>query len=53
LYVIDGNNSERASVEDINNDVKNAAYDNTVSVADPLFAHNTNIEVQNRWYTTL
>lgn len=48
LYMIDGNNSERTSVEDINNDVKNSTYDNTVSVADPLFAHNTNVEVQKQ-----
>lgn len=48
LYIADGNNSERASVQDINNVVANAAYVNTVSVANPLLAHATNIEVKRQ-----
>lgn len=48
LYIADGNNTERASVEDINNAVTNVTYINTVSVADPLLAHVTNIEVRKQ-----
>ncbi len=48
LYLADGNNSERASVQDVNNAVTNAAYVNTVSVANPLLAHVTNIEVKRQ-----
>lgn len=48
LYINDGNNSERASVEDINNAVTNVTYVNTVTVTDPLLAHVTNIEVRKQ-----
>ena len=48
LYLIDGNSSERASVEDSNGVVTNVTYNNTVYVADPLLAHPTNIEVQKQ-----
>ncbi len=48
LYIIDGNNSERASVEDVNGIVVNVTYNNTAYVADPLLAHVTNIEVQKQ-----
>ena len=48
LYLINGASSERASAEDINNDVANIAYVNTVSVADPLLAHATGMEVQKQ-----
>jgi hypothetical protein len=48
LYIMDGNNSERASVEDVNGVVANATYNNTIYVADPLLAHVTNIDVQKQ-----
>lgn len=48
LYIIDGNNSERASVEDANGVVANTTYNNTIYIADPLLAHPTNIEVQKQ-----
>ena len=48
LYLIDGNNSERTSVEDTNGNVVNNVYDNTIYVADPLLAHATGIEVQKQ-----
>lgn len=48
LYIIDGNNSERASVQDINNAVANVTYVNTIFVANPLLAHVTNIEVRKQ-----
>lgn len=48
LYLIDGMNSERASVEDANGVVTNVTYNNTIYVADPLLAHVTNIEVQKQ-----
>lgn len=48
LYLIDGNNSERISVEDANGIVVNAAYNNTIYVADPLLARATGIEVQKQ-----
>lgn len=48
LYMIDGNSSERASVQDINNAVTNVAYVNTVSVTDPLLAHVTNIDIRKQ-----
>lgn len=48
LYIMDGNNSERASVEDINEIVKDVTYNNTIYVADPLLAHVANIDVQKQ-----
>jgi hypothetical protein len=48
IYIVDGNNSERASVEDANGVVANATYNNTIYVADPLLAHVTGIEVQKQ-----
>lgn len=48
LYLIDGNNPERISVEDSNGVVKNATYNNMVYVADPLLAHATGIDVQKQ-----
>ena len=48
LYIIDGNNSERVSVQDINNIVTNASYVNTLSVTDPLLAHATNVDVRKQ-----
>lgn len=48
IYLIDGNNSERASVENVNGVVKNATYNNSIYAADPLLAHATNMEVQKQ-----
>lgn len=48
LYIIDGNNSERSSVEDANGMVANGTYDNTIYVADPLLAHAAGIDVQKQ-----
>lgn len=48
LYIIDGNNSERVSVEGVNKIVKNTSYNNTVYVTDPLLAHATGIEAQKQ-----
>lgn len=48
LYIIDGNNSERACVQDINNAVTNVTYVNTAFVAGPLLVHVTNIEVRKQ-----
>lgn len=48
LYIIDGGNSERASVENANGIVANATYNNMIYVTDPLLAHPTNIEVQKQ-----
>ncbi len=48
VYIIDGNNTERASVEDINNAVTNVTYVNSLTVTDPLLAHATNTEVRKQ-----
>lgn len=48
IYLIDGNRSERASVEGINGIVKDNAYSDDIYVADPLLAHVSGIEVQKQ-----
>jgi hypothetical protein len=46
LYLNDTLSSEIASVEDISNKANNGSFENTVFVAEPLFVHNTSIDVQ-------
>ncbi len=48
LYINDGANSERASIEEVNGTVVNVTYNNNIYVADPLLAHPTGIEIQKQ-----
>lgn len=48
IYINDGTNYERASVEQTNGVVTNVTYNNMIYVADPLLAHATGVEVQKQ-----